>query len=119
MNYIEDLSTNSIGMKYSIIKYISFFRSMMLLQRHLVDHDAKQSLYLHKLNRTKKTMAFLRQFNQAPNIYYAFLVECVRRKQYSNIFNQVCVVFYSIFIFFFFSFQKQFIGNRRIFIQMK
>jgi hypothetical protein len=72
----------------------------MLLQRHLVDHDAKQSLYLHKLNRTKKTMAFLRQFNQAPNIYYAFLVECVRRKQYSNIFNQVCVVFYLIFIFF-------------------
>ena len=62
---------------------------MMLLQRYLVDHDAKQSLYIHKLNRTKKTMAFLRQLNQTPNIYYSFLMECVRRKQYSNIFNQV------------------------------
>jgi transposase len=68
----------------------------MLLQRHLVDHDAKQSLYLHKLNRTKKTMAFLRQLNQAPNIYYSFLFECVRRKQYSNIFNQVCCLFFDI-----------------------
>jgi hypothetical protein len=61
----------------------------MLLQRHLVDYDAKQTLYIHKLNRTRKTMAFLRQVNQAPNIYYAFLFECARRKQYSNIFNQV------------------------------
>jgi len=59
----------------------------MLLQRYLVDHDAKQSLYIHKLNRTKKTMAFLRQLNQAPNLYYSFLFECVRRKQYSNIFT--------------------------------
>ena len=67
---------------------------MMLLQRHLVDYDAKQSLYIHKLNRTRKTMAFLRQLNQAPNIYYSFLFECVRRKQYSNIFNQVCFVFF-------------------------
>lgn len=62
----------------------------MLLQRHLVDYDAKQSLYIHKLNRTRKTMAFLRQLNQAPQLYYSFLFECVRRKQYSNIFNQVC-----------------------------
>ncbi len=62
----------------------------MLLQRYLVDHDAKQTLYIHKLNRTKKTMSFLRQLNQAPNLYYSFLFECVRRKQYSNIFNQVC-----------------------------
>jgi hypothetical protein len=61
---------------------------MMLLQRYLVDHDSKQSLYIHKLNRTRKTMAFLRQLNQAPNLYYSFLFECVRRKQYSNIFNQ-------------------------------
>jgi hypothetical protein len=67
---------------------------MMLLQRHLVDYDAKQTLFIHKLNRTKKTMAFLSQFNQAPNLYYSFLYECVRRKQYSNIFNQVRL-FYS------------------------
>ncbi|CAF1412794.1 unnamed protein product [Adineta steineri] len=64
------------------------FKNMMLLQRHLVDYDAKQSLYIHKLNRTKKTMSFLYQLNQAPNLYYSFLNECVRRKQYSNIFNQ-------------------------------
>nr|ADD91461.1 Rb1-inducible coiled coil protein 1-like protein [Adineta vaga] len=67
------------------------FKNMMLLQRHLVDYDAKQSLYIHKLNRTRKTMAFLRQLNQAPHLYYSFLHECVRRKQYSNIFNQFSV----------------------------
>jgi len=60
----------------------------MSLQRCLVDHDAKQSLYIHKINRTKKTMSFLKQFNQTPLLYYSFLFECVRRKQYSNIFNQ-------------------------------
>ncbi len=80
----------------------------MLLQRHLVDHDAKQSLYIHKLNRTRKTMAFLRQLSQAPNLYYSFLFECVRRKQYSNIFNQVFffikfkfkILFFFIFLVF-------------------
>lgn len=79
----------------------------MLLQRHLVDHDAKQSLFIHKLNRTKKTMTFLKQLNQTPILYYSFLFECVRRKQYSFIFNQVCLVFFwkkkEIFLFFFFS----------------
>lgn len=64
------------------------FRTLMSLQRCLVDHDAKQSLYIHKINRTKKTMSFLKQFNQTPLLYYSFLFECVRRKQYSNIFNQ-------------------------------
>lgn len=95
----------------------------MLLQRHLVDYDAKQSLYIHKLNRTKKTMIFLRQLDQAPNLYYLFLNECVRRKQYANIFNQVrLLIFFSeVFSFFLciFSFLKQFIGNQSIFIMMK
>ena len=69
----------------------------MVLQRDLVDYDAKQSLFIHKLNRTRKTMGFLRQLNQTPNLYYLFISECYRRKQYSNIFNQVKF----IFIFFF------------------
>ncbi|CAF1195459.1 unnamed protein product [Rotaria sp. Silwood1] len=64
------------------------FKSLMVLQRHLVDHDTKLSVYTHKLNRTRKTMTFLQQLNQAPNLYYSFLYECIRRKQYSNIFNQ-------------------------------
>ncbi|CAF1396648.1 unnamed protein product [Adineta ricciae] len=67
------------------------FKNMMLLQRHLVDYDAKQSLYIHKLSRTRKTMGFLRQLNQAPHLYYSFLYECIRRKEYSNIFNQFSV----------------------------
>ncbi|CAF4064310.1 unnamed protein product [Rotaria sp. Silwood2] len=64
------------------------FKNLMLLQRHLVDYDTKLSVYTHKLNRTRKTMAFLQQLNQAPNLYYSFLNECIRRKQYSNIFNR-------------------------------
>jgi len=70
------------------------FKNLMILQRHLVDYDAKQSLYIHKLNRTRKTLAFLRQLNQTPNYYYSFLYECFRRKQYSNIFNQFCEKIY-------------------------
>ncbi len=52
MNYIEDLSTYFI-LNIDLICLV-FCRSMMFLQRYLVDHDAKQSLYIHKLNRTKK-----------------------------------------------------------------
>jgi hypothetical protein len=77
MNYIEDLRMNFI-LNIDLIHF--FCKSMMLLQRYLVDHDAKQSLYIHKLNRTKKTMAFLRQLKQPLNLYYSFLFECVRRK---------------------------------------
>lgn len=66
----------------------------MLLQRHLVDYDTKLSVYTHKLNRTKKTMGFLQQLDQAPNLYYSFLCECIRRKQYSNTFNQVCLLIF-------------------------
>ena len=73
----------------NLIESLFFYRNMMLLQRHLVDYDAKQSLYIHKLSRTRKTMGFLRQLNQAPHLYYSFLYECIRRKEYSNIFNQV------------------------------
>lgn len=70
------------------------FKTLMSLQRCLVDHDAKQSLYIHKINRTKKTMTFLKQLNQTPFLYYSFLFECVRRKQYSNIFNQFSQTIY-------------------------
>ncbi|CAF1541864.1 unnamed protein product [Rotaria magnacalcarata] len=64
------------------------FKNLMLLQRHLVDYDTKLSMYTHKLNRTKKTMLFLQQLNQTPKLYYLFLYECVRRKQYAKIFNK-------------------------------
>ncbi|CAF1106474.1 unnamed protein product [Rotaria sordida] len=70
------------------------FKNLMLLQRNLVDYDTKLSVYTHKLNRTRKTLAFLQQLNQAPNLYYLFLNECIRRKQYSNIFNQFSETIY-------------------------
>lgn len=64
-------------------------RNLMLLQRQLVDFDAQQSLYIHKLNRTRKMMTFLRQLDQAPSLYRKFLVESCRRKEHSLVFNQV------------------------------
>ena len=87
INCIEDSSDTL----FSLLPHNerSLLRNLMLLQRHLVDYDAKQSLYIHKLNRTRKTMSFLRQLNQTPSLYSSFLSECLRRKEYSKIFNEV------------------------------
>ncbi|CAF0745641.1 unnamed protein product [Didymodactylos carnosus] len=75
--------------KQDIIKQLHLrFKNIMFLQRQLVDYDAKISLYIHKLQRLKKMTQFLKQLRQSPYIYFTFLFECLRRKEYSNIFNQ-------------------------------
>ena len=56
----------------------------MYVEKKICDVDGKLTIYLGNLKRLSKRLDILQQVHDAPKVYAQFVIEVVRRRQFSH-----------------------------------
>ena len=60
------------------------YRWVMYVEKKICDVDGKLTIYLGNLKRLSKRLDILQQVHDAPKVYAQFVIEVVRRRQFSH-----------------------------------